>query len=251
MSDAWISLIQNVLRGDGIFETFRTYGNRRFFKIEDHLDRLFSSAEKMEIDINYTREEILAMLEKISRESPHELQRIKIAAYPGLLIIISEEFIENKEIYNGVKCISVVCQRFMPEIKSTSYMPSMWSHKQAEKAGCFEAILVDDEGEVFEGAFSNIFWFEGDTLCTRKDKVLPGIMRKAILEISPFKVEFKIINIQDLYNMREVFLTLSVRGIVSIVGIDGKQIGSGAPGCNTTKLSSALDSHLPNTIATA
>jgi branched-chain amino acid aminotransferase len=242
---ASLPLTQSILWGFGIFETLRTYRNRAFFRIEDHMSRLFDSAEQIGLAIPYGKEEILEMLKKIARRSAHEIQRIKIVAIPECIIITSTEYEESKEIYNGVECLSVICQRSLPQIKSISYLPSIVSHNKAEQEGCFDAILLDNSGEVYEGAFSNIFWFEDDILCTRKDKVLPGIMRKVILEISPFEMEYKTIRIQDLYEMREIFLTSSVKGIVPVVGIDRRQIGDGVPGKNTAQLRSILASHVP------
>jgi len=224
--NATIPINPDILRGYGIFETLRTYEDRKFFKAKDHIDRLFSSAKKIGLEIKYNTKQILEMLEKIAKKSPYKKQRIKIVAIPGKIIISSGRLKNEKEIYKGVKCLSVVCERSLPEIKSISYLPSLFSHKKAEQEGCFDAILIDDKGEVYEGAYSNIFWFENDVLCTRKDKILPGITRKTILEISPFKTKFKTINIKNLYKSKEVLITSSIRGIVPVIKIDNKKIGT-------------------------
>lgn len=115
-------------------------------------------------------------------------------------------------------------------------MPSFLSHEQATKQGFSEAILIDKTGEIYEGAYSNIFWFEKNMLCTRKKDVLPGITREVILEISPFKIKFKKIKIKDLLKKSEIFLTSSLRGIVPIIKIDKTLIGKGKSGPNTQKL---------------
>jgi len=242
--NAKIPLNSSLLRGYGIFETIRTYGDSKLFRPEDHMDRLFSSAKKIDLKIKYSKKEILKMLRKIIKKSTHKNQRIKIVALPEKLIITSNQQRDNKKIYDGVKCISLICERSLPDVKSISYLPSFLSHETAVKKGYFEAILTDESGEVYEGAYSNIFWFEGDTLCTRKDKILPGITRKAILKISKFKTKFKNINIKELRKADEVFLTTSVRAIVPIIKIDKSKISKGKPGPKTKELMTTLSNYI-------
>lgn len=242
--NATININSDLLRGYGIFETLRTYGNREFLRMEDHLDRLFDSAKKISLEIKYSKKEISQMLRKIAKKSEHKSQRIKIVAITGKIIITSTQLREDRKIKNGVSCISNVCERSLPEIKSISYLPSYLSHEIAVKQGCFEAILTNEQGEVFEGAYSNIFWFEGDYLCTRKDKVLPGITRKIILEISPFKIKFKSINIQQLKKTEEIFLTSSIQNIVAITKIDQTKINKAKIGERTQKLMTTLANYI-------
>ena len=89
--------------------------------------------------------------------------------------------------------MSTQATRSLPEVKSISYIASYLSHKRAEKKGYFDAILIDKNEEIYEGAYSNLFWFEKDTLCTRKDEILLGITRDTIFRISPFKINNQII----------------------------------------------------------
>ena len=84
--------------------------------------------------------------------------------------------------------------------------------------------LIDKNKEVYEGAYSNMFWFEGNSLCTRKEDVLPGITRKVVLELSPYKIKYKKIKLKDLLKKKEIFITQSVKGIVPIVKIDSDLI---------------------------
>ena len=238
--NATLPINQDILLGFGIFETVRTYRDRKFFKLEDHLDRLLTSAKKIGLDIKYNKKELLGMFRKIAKKSPYKEQRIKMVAIPGKIMVISIKLKKGKSIYQGINCLSIICQRSLPEIKSISHLPSLFSHNKAEQEGYFEAILTDEKGEVYEGSYCNIFWFEGDVLCTRKDKVLQGNTRKAVLEISPFKIKFKTISIKDLYKMKEVFTTSSILEIVPVIKIDNRKIGNGLPGKNTEKLTQAF-----------
>ena len=177
------------------------------------------------------------MLTKIASTSPHKLQRIKIIAIPEGVIVISMPLkIDPALQEKGVSCKSINCRRALPEIKAISYLASYLSHEQATKLGHYDAILTDKQGEVYEGAYSNIFWFEGKTLCTRKEDVLPGITAQTVAKISPFKLKFKTINIKELVKKNEVFLTQSTTGIIPVTKIDGKKIANGKPGEKTQEL---------------
>ncbi len=223
-------------RGYGIFETLRTYGDKKIFQAKEHIDRLFDSAKKIDLKLKYNKKQISQMLKVVTKKSTHKSQIIKIMAIEDYLIMISNPLKLNKKIYEGIKCMSLQAVRSLPEVKSISYIASYLSHERAKKKGYFDAILTDKNQEVYEGAYSNLFWFEGRVLCTRKDEVLPGITRDTIFHISPFKIKFKKIKLSQLKKKKEVFLTTSVKGIVPIIQIDKTKIGNGSAGTNTKLL---------------
>lgn len=233
--DAKISVLSSFSRGYGVFETLRTY-NKNPFQTKEHIERLLASAKKINLKIKYNKTEITKMVEKISQKSPHKIQRIKIMALQDILILTSEHQKIDKTIYNGVKAATIETTRPIPEIKTISYITSYLAHEEAVLKGAFDAILINNKGEVYEGAYSNLFWFEGNTLCTRKNDVLPGITRETILKISPFKSAFKTITANKLQKMDEVFFTTSVSGIVPITKINTTIIGNGKTGKNTQQL---------------
>jgi len=230
-------------RGDGLFETLRT-SNKKLLFLDLHLNRLFDSAKKINLKIKYSKKEITNMLEKVTKKSSHKTQRVKIIATTNDIIITSTKAKIDKKIYSGISVKSVNLQRSMPEIKSLSYLPSFLAHENAVNKGFFDAILVDDTDDIYEGAYSNIFWFEGDTLCTRKNKVLPGITREVILKKTRFENKFKTIKLQDLKKQKEVFLTQSINLVVPITKIDNSKINEGIVGENTKTVMEEIDSLL-------
>ena len=176
------------------------------------------------------------MLERVIKKSPHKLQRIKIIAIKEGIIISSTKIKIDPKIYNGISVKSIKRMRAIPEVKSLSYISSFLSHEEAVKKGYFEALLVDKNGEVYEGAYSNLFWFEGKTLCSRKEDVLPGITRKIVLKISPYKIKYKKIKLKDLIKKDEIFITQSIKGIVPVIKIDKKKIGNAKIGAKTLEI---------------
>jgi len=243
--DAKVSATGSFGRGYGIFETLRTFNNKELPLAKLHIDRLLSSAKKIDLKIKYSKVQILEMLQKVVKKSPHKIQRIKIMATAEDFIIFSIKAKIDPRIYNGVSLLSITITRSLPEIKSISYLPSFLAHERAVKKGCFDALLINEKEEVFEGAYANIFWFEEKTICTRKNKILPGITRNLIIKNYPFKLKFKNIKLSALKKKSEIFITQSVNLIVPVTKIDNKKIGTGKPGEKTKGVIENFKNYLP------
>jgi len=240
-NEAKISMLsESFMHGYGVFETLRTY-EKKIFKLKEHIDRLLKSAKHIELEINFSKKEIIEMTEKISQKSPHKNQKIKIIAIKeGILIQSTKLSYSQKIIEKGVKCKTIKLERSIPEIKSISYIESKLSHKKAKKENYYEAILIGKNKEVYEGAYSNIFWIEKEKekifLCTRKEGILQGITRQTIIKISPYPIRYKNIKINELLKKPEVFLSQTLKGIVPITQIDKTKIGNGEPGKHTKEI---------------
>ncbi len=230
-----------VMYGAGVFETMRTTKHRIVFGLEDHLERLFSSANQIELPLRYSIDEVRKMILSVVHHSDCDLQRLKIAATPDDCIVISSKLEPDPQVLKGVKLMSVVQRRSLPSVKSLSYLECYLSYNKARKNGFFEALLINENQEVYEGSRSNLFWLSNGTLHTRKHDVLPGITRKTIIDISPFPVEYQTITLEELKTKEEVFQTGSVSGIVPIIQIDDIAIGSGEPGMQTQNLIQLYD----------
>ena len=227
----------------GIFETLRTF-NKKPLLIDLHLKRLFNSAKKIGLKTKHKKEEIAEMVEKIIKKSRHKTQKIKIIVTQKNTIITSIKAKIDKKIYSGVAIKSTNTQRIMPKIKLLSYFQSFIAHENAVEKGFFDALLIDNKNEVYEGAYSNIFWFEKDFLCTRKEKVLPGITREIILKKTKFKIKFKRIKLRDLKKQKEIFITQSINLVVPVTKIDGTKINKGNVGDKTKTVMRELNSLL-------
>lgn len=241
--NAKIPITPELLRGYGVFETLRTY-DKKPYQTKEHIKRLFDGAKKISLNITYSEDEIERMVAKLSSMSKYVNQRIKITALKGTLIVSSEEQKIDPKIYTqGVNLKSIIAKREMPQIKSISYLLSFLSHEKAAKEKAFDALMIDEKGEVYEGAYSNIFWLKNNKLYTRKDHVLPGITAQSIIKISPVKVQFDKISLTELKKCDEVFITSSIYGIVPIKQIDKTKIGKSSPGPKTKMLIQMFSRH--------
>ncbi len=240
-NEAKISIFSDAFqRGHGVFETLRTYKNKKFFMLDKHISRLQKSTKAVGIKLKYNSKDLIKQVEKVSQKSPHENQRIKIIVTNEKCIITSTKIKTNKDKEDGVKVMSINCMRSLPEVKSISYLSSYLSHEIAAKNGCYDAVLVDGNQEVYEGAYSNIFWVKNGRVFTREKEVLEGITRQWIIENSPKKVQFKKIKLEELQKADEVFLTQSVSGITPVTQINDKRVGDGKPGKYTIELATTL-----------
>ncbi|MBI4235718.1 aminotransferase class IV family protein [Candidatus Peregrinibacteria bacterium] len=240
--NAKIPITDELLRGYGVFETLKTY-EKKPYQTKEHIKRLFLSAKKINLKINHTEEQIISMIRKVANKSSHKSQRIKVVALKNQLIIISEEQKIDKKIYkNGVHLKSMLGKRELPEIKSISYLLPFLSHENAVRQNAFDALLIDGKKQIYEGAYSNIFWVKNGKLHTRKNGVLPGITAKTVIRISPFKINYKNISLDELKKSEEVFLTSSIFVVVPVIQIDNSKIGNGKPGTMTKQLISAYGS---------
>ncbi len=230
-----------VMYGAGVFETMRTTKHRSVFGLEDHLQRLFSSAEQIELPLKYSMDDVRKMILTVVDRSDSDLQRLKVVVTPDDCIVISSKMEENPKVDNGVKVMSVVQQRSLPSVKSLSYLECYLSYNKARRNGFFEALLINEKHEVYEGSRSNLFWFSDGILHTREGEVLPGITRKMIIDISPYPVKYQTITLDELKTKKEVFQTGSVSGIVPIIQIDDTVIGDGKPGEQTKELIQIYD----------
>lgn len=241
--NAKIPITPELLRGYGVFETLRTY-DKKPYQTKEHIKRLFEGAKKISLNITYSENEIEKMVAKLSSMSKYANQRIKVTALKGTLIVSSEEQKIDAKIYTqGVNLKSIIAKREMPEVKSISYLLPFLSHEKAAKEQAFDALMIDEKGEVYEGAYSNIFWLKNNKLYTRKDHVLPGITAKSVIKISPQKVYFGKISLTELKKCDEVFITSSIYGIVPVKQIDKTKIGKSSPGPNTKLLIQMFSRH--------
>jgi branched-subunit amino acid aminotransferase/4-amino-4-deoxychorismate lyase len=232
----------------GLYETFRTLDFKPVF-LQPHLDRLFSSANRIGLNIQFTQSDILDMLSKVIHDFHDPNQRVRILAVPNKLIVYTSYLNLDPSIYNGVSVITIEASRAQPEIKTTDYHACLTAWKAAVNAGCFEAILMDGSGILYEGSRSNLFWVKDAKLFTRKEDVLPGTTRQIIINHSSVSIQYNTLNSMDLSNIDEVFLTNSGSGIIPVTSINDKNIGNGSVGIITRQLLSKYNEWMLKEIA--
>lgn len=240
-----------VLRGYSAFEALRTY-DRRPFHLDDHLTRLYHSAQLIDLEIPYRRTEIADVVREVIARNSHRHASIRIfisggesedgvtaIGRPKLSVMISPLEARNMERFaRGISLITVHLQRELPEAKTSNYTSAVRALKEAARRGADDALFVNRRGYVQEATRSNFFLFRGDILITPREEILQGITRNVVLKLARerFPVEERPILLDELTLADEAFVTASSKEIVPVVRINDRVIGNGRPGPRTTEL---------------
>jgi branched-chain amino acid aminotransferase len=255
-SEAKISVFDHgLLYGDGVFEGIRIYGGC-IYRLEQHLERLWSSAKYIKLTIPLTRDEMRAALVETVRANGLRDGYIRLVvtrgegdlglspgncAKPTVFIIADQIRIFPKELYEkGICLISASVQRqpvssLNPRVKSCNYLNNILASIEAKNAGADEAIILDQRGYVVECTADNIFIVRQNTVTTPPVYLgaLRGITRDAVIEIAReqgLDVREEPFTMYEVYDADEVFLSGTAAELVPVVTVDGRPIGNGKPG---------------------
>lgn len=119
-------------------------------------------------------------------------------------------------------------------IKTVGLLPNVLARGQAVAAGAYDAVFVRD-GMVTEATAANIFRISRTRVQTAPvtNYILPGITRAVILEIARdagYQILEEPFTLDELYGSDELFLTGTNTEVLPVTTVDGRRIGSGAPG---------------------
>ncbi len=246
-----------VLRGYGVCDIMRTFNGKPYF-LDEHIRRLENSAEKIGLALPWSRQEIITLVrETLGRNHLEGEANIRIIVTggtssdffypqgnPRLLILVTDlPRLPDAWYTKGVKVITHVAMRNLPDAKVISYIPAALALKKAKETDAIEALYVNQRGEVLEGTTSNLFAFFNDTLCTPGEGVLKGITRQSILDLAKtlYTIEERSIQLAEIFTADEVFITGTNKGIVPVIQIDDTRIGTGEPGPNTRRLIAKME----------
>jgi D-alanine transaminase len=155
--------------------------------------------------------------------------------------------IARKKYETGIKVITVAENRWdRVDIKSVGLLPNVLAKQQAREAGVQDAIYIDRNGIVMEGASSNV-WIvtpEGK-LVTRPAEhgILRGITRTTLLDVAAslkLSVEEREFKTEDMLAAREVFFTSATGTCLPIIEVDGRTIANGHPGTVASSIRDAF-----------
>jgi branched-chain amino acid aminotransferase len=256
------------LYGDSVFETLRTYGGKPF-GLDEHLRRLERSAELVFIPLPLSREElareVLAAIAAAGNEESYVRLMITrgqgplgldpaLADRPRRVIIVQPLVPPPAEQYEqGIGAISYRTERVADATsaqgaKIGNYLISVLAMREARGRGAAEALVVDGQGRLLEGASSNVFLVERGTLLTPPVEagILAGITRAHLLQLAAglgIPIELRAPRLDETANADELFISSSIRELLAVVRLDGTQIGSGRPGPVYQRLLAAFRAH--------
>ena len=260
--DAKVSVYDHgFLYGAGVFEGMRSYGGS-VFRMKEHLDRLWESAEKIQLEIPMSKEQMADSVNATLAANEIEDGYIRLVVsrgegtlgldpnkcpMPNIIIITDLITLYPDEFYqNGLEIITAKTIRnhpgaLDPRIKSLNYLNNILAKIEGLAAGCVETLMLNHQGEVAECTGDNIFIVQDGRLLTPPVEagVLEGITRGAVMELAAedgVEVVEATMTLEDVYAAEEVFLTGSAAEIVPVIKVDGNQIGNGTPGLLTRRI---------------
>ena len=122
------------------------------------------------------------------------------------------------------------------DIKTVGLLPNALAKQAAREAGAYEAWLVDDEGQVTEGASTNAWIVDAQGRLRTRDtaaNILRGITRAELIAAAgevQLHVDERPFTVAEAKAAREAFLTAASAFVTPVVRIDGEPIGDGRPG---------------------
>jgi D-alanine transaminase len=242
---------------DGIYEVIAVRGGRLVDEAP-HLDRLDRSLREMRMTAPMPRAPLrLALREVIRRNrvadgivylqvsrgvAPREHAFPK-AARPALVITAKRVQPKYAQMEQGVAVITLPDLRWKRrDIKTVNLTANVLAKQQAVEAGAFDAWLVDDDGTISEGTASNAWIVTPDKeLVTHMPdtRILNGITRlavKALAERDGYHFVERPFSLAEAQRAAEAFITGTTSWVTPVVAIDGRKVGTGAPGPLTRAL---------------
>jgi branched-subunit amino acid aminotransferase/4-amino-4-deoxychorismate lyase len=213
----------------GVWECTRTFGGVPWLW-PLHLERLLRTAALLEIDVAPERlpdsEQVRAFVRALT--AMEVVVRLNVTAgRPGKAGIVWMTAVLPPAPTSSIRLHSGRLQipGRQPDLawKTFQYRNRLRAGKQARQAGFDNALLVDREGNLLEAAHANIFVRLPDGWATPSaddEGLLPGTVRRHLLERAPLPIREQIIPYSLLSQATEVFLTNSNVGIVPVLQID-------------------------------
>ena len=253
--------------GSGVFEGIRTYrqkdGAPAVFRLRDHMERLHHSAKVYKIPLRWSVEQLSEAARAVVRDNglgdcyirplvflglgnlgvnPRECPTVTVvAAFPW------GAYLGPDAIEKGVRATVSSWTRLHHTMFPTAakacgqYLNSLLATREAKEKGFEEAVLLDRNGNVSEGAGENIFIVARGALRTPglDSSILPGITRDSVFRIARdlgLPVSESTVTRGDLYTADEVFFTGTAAEVTPVREVDGYVIGAGRRGPVTEKV---------------
>jgi len=250
----------SVQGGDAVWEGLRLYAGR-IFRLEEHLQRLFSSARAMAFETIPDRDAIVEQIRRtLAANSMYDGVHIRLTLTRGekitsgmdprlnrsgpTLIVLAEH---KAPVYerSGLKLITSSVRRSPPDcldpkIHHCNLAQSILAKIEANAAGADDALMLDTRGFIAETNATHVFLVHNGTLATPRTVACPeGVTRAAILQIcTEHAIETAIadLSLTEAYRADEMFCTGTMGELAAITHLDGRAIGDARPGAMTQRL---------------
>jgi D-alanine transaminase len=239
---------------DGVYEVCEVR-HGLIVDLTRHLDRLDRSLSELRINWPMARAALIVVIRQVlrrnrvrngmfylqvTRGSARRDHVFPAEGTPSTIVITAKRtdagLIAAKN-SRGIKAITVAENRWdRVDIKSVGLLPNVMARQKAKEEGAQEAIYIDADGTVKEGAATNVWIVDVDgNLRTRPADhgILRGITRTTLMDVAKhigLVIEERAFTRDEMMAAREVFITAATSICFPVVAIDGKTIANGHPG---------------------
>lgn len=249
------------LFGDSVYEVVSTLNNKLCF-LDEHIDRLYASAEAISLKIPRDKEWFREQLKNTLLAAGNKESYVRIIVtrgvgeinidpssceHPNIILMVMDVTEYSKSCYEkGIQVALVSIKRnprdaLNPNVKTGNYLNNVLAKMEADKLGAQDAVMVNPWGFLTEGTTSNLFFVrEGHILTPSLEcGILSGITRLLVIQLAKengFHVEEGKWPGEGLSKADEIFLTGTLKKVMPVSHLDGRPVGSGKPGPITLSL---------------
>ena len=245
--------------GDGVYEVVPVYG-RKPFRWAQHHARLVRSLGELRIDNPHDAQGWRGLVDELISRHPWNDQFVYLQVTRGVakrdhafpkgitptVFAMTSPLptVPAAQLEHGVAAISLPDQRWLRcDIKSVSLLGNVLARQSAVDAGAVECVMFRD-GFLTEGSSSNIWMVKAGRVIAppRDNRILEGIRYGLIQELCeaqglPF--EIRSVTQAEVEAADELMLSSATKEVLAISSLDGRPVGSGAPGPVFRKLHAA------------
>lgn len=249
----------------GVYGALRTFGHDRFLDLDGHLARTRRSVQRLGWDYTFDEARMRRCLDAACTGAPFAEMRVRfdvLAAPATALGTRSRELIAlapftppAREVYQrGVQVVTTRALSRGDPLSKTADFVARRRRIERETPGAYERLIVDAGGAILEGFSSNFYAVCGGVLVTAGEGVLEGITRRIVLDLATARgvpVALRPPRLDELDSAQEAAISSSSRGLVPVVGIDGRPVGKGVPGPVITGLREAYEAYVEGAVKRA
>ncbi len=260
LAEARIPLLdQGFLRGDLTYDVPGVWDGR-FFRLDEHLERLEASCEKMRLRIPMDRAAVREKLVDMVAQTGLRDAYVELIVTRGLKFIREYQSYENNlylmvmpyvwamppevQMTGGPAVVTRTVRRtppgaMDPTIKNLQWGDFVRGWLEAMDRGAVYSLLPDGDGNITEGGGYNVCVVKDGVLRTPSRGVLEGITRKTVLEVAAargVRTELDFVKVEELYTADEIFICTTAGGVMPLTKLDGAPIASGEIGPITRQI---------------
>lgn len=237
---------RSFLYGDGLFETVLVCRGKPF-RWPQHLERLHRGAEFLGLKLPFADDALGKFVAELIAVNglPDGLLRLTLSRGVGVrgyspkgadrptLVMSLHPMPSVKKPARGWRLLTTARRlpagESLAQYKTANKLAQILARAEADAVGADEALLLNTDGFVVEGASSNLFWIQSGVVCTppMTSGVLAGVTRAVVFELCrelALPAQESTVTPEDLRQAEGVFLTLSSLGVVAAAELDGSPL---------------------------